>query len=273
MNIRVLTTSDELRQVHDLELEIWGTESAEDRVGVLMLLVATRIGGLVVGAFDEGRLAGFAFAMPAVRDGRPYEWSHMTGVRPEYRNAGLGFRLKVEQRRQAMAAGLDRIAWTYDPLQAVNAHLNVAKLGVVAREYHLDAYPGSASPLHAGTATDRLVADWRIRSDRVAAHLTAVERHEPPPREHGTVVPVNRVRAGGQPLAPGGHDLTLDAPLLGVTIPTGFADMQQRDLPLARSWRDATREIFTSYLPRGYVVSDFVLDRPACRGTYVLSRP
>jgi predicted GNAT superfamily acetyltransferase len=80
------------------------------------------------------------------------------------------------------------------------------------------------------------------------------------------------VRQAEEWLAPDGHDLSIDAPHLAVAIPTGFTQMQQRDLPLARAWRLATREIFTTYLTRGYEVVDFVLDRPRGRGTYLLSR-
>lgn len=277
MDIRTLTTADELRQVFELEQAIWGYESIEDSVPVMMLLVSTRVGGLVVGAYDQGRLVGFAFALPGVKDGKPFQWSHMLGVIPEYRASGLGWRLKVEQRRLAMASGVELIAWTYDPLQAANAHLNFAKLGTVAREYHLDAYPGSSSSLHAGTPTDRLIAEWWLRSDRVAERLAAAGRSEAAsPGGSGArateAAPVNRVREAGQRLAPDGHDLALDAPRLAVTIPTGFTEMQQRDLPLAQAWRLATREIFTTYLARGYQVNDFLLDRPRFRGTYLLSR-
>ena len=112
--------------------------------------------------------------MPGVRDGKPFQWSHMLGVEAGYRNTGLGRRLKLEQRRLVMASGLDLIAWTFDPLQALNAHLNFAKLGTTAREYHQDAYPDSTSALHAGTPTDRLVAEWWLRSERV---VRAAGRH------------------------------------------------------------------------------------------------
>ena len=100
----------------------------------------------------------------------------MLGVIPEYRASGLGWRLKVEQRRLAMASGLDLIAWTYDPLQARERPPELREAGTVAREYHLDAYPGSSSPLHAGTPTDRLIAEWWLRSERVVDRLAAVER-------------------------------------------------------------------------------------------------
>ncbi len=128
MEIRTLTTAAELRAVFELEQAIWGYESVEDSVPVMMLLVSSRIGGLVIGASDKGRLVGFVYALPGIRDGRPFQWSHMLGVVRDYRGSGLGWRLKAEQRRLVMASGLDLIAWTFDPLQAANAHLNFAKL-------------------------------------------------------------------------------------------------------------------------------------------------
>jgi predicted GNAT superfamily acetyltransferase len=271
MELRTLTTADEFRQVFALEQDVWGYQDVGDSVPVMMLLVSTRIGGLVIGACDGDRLVGFAYALPGIREGRPYQWSHMLGVARDYRNSGLGHRIKLEQRRQVMASGLDLIAWTYDPLQALNAHLNFVKLGTVAREYHLDAYPGSTSTLHAGTATDRLVAEWWLRSDRVAERLACVDRGQAPPRAAGPARVINRVREGREWMAPDGHDLAMDEPRLGLTVPMGFTEMQQRDLPLAQAWRTATREIFTAYLAHGYTVEDFILDRPACRGTYVLS--
>jgi predicted GNAT superfamily acetyltransferase len=277
MEFRTLTTIDEFREVYALEQRVWGYTTAEDSVPVMMLLVSSRIGGLVTGAFEHGRLVGFAYAMPGLRDGQPFQWSHMLGVEAGYRNTGLGWRLKLEQRRLAMAAGLDLIRWTFDPLQALNAHLNFAKLGATSREYHEDAYPDSSSALHAGTPTDRLVADWWLRSARVVDRLQAVERGPVRDTDEArdvlrSAMPVNQTREGREWLEPDGHDLRVDAPRVGVVIPAGFTEMQQRDRPLALAWRTVTREIFTTLLARGYVVDDFVFDRPARRGTYLLSR-
>jgi predicted GNAT superfamily acetyltransferase len=278
MEFRTLTTVDEFRQVFALEQQVWGCTTTEDSVPVMMLLVSSRIGGLVTGAFDQGRLVGFAFAMPGVRDGRPFQWSHMLGVDAGFRNSGLGWRLKLEQRRLVMASGLDLIAWTFDPLQAINAHLNFAKLGAVAREYHQEAYPDSSSVLHQGTPTDRVVAEWWLRSGRVIQRLEAVERGAARTPDQWSAAlralrPVNRVRDGREWLEPDGHDLSADDPRLGVIIPTGFTEMQQRDLPLAQAWRLATREIFQTLLARDYAVVDFILDRSGRRGTCILTLP
>jgi predicted GNAT superfamily acetyltransferase len=292
MELRTLTTIEEFRQVLALEQRIWGYTAAEDSVPAMMLLVSSRVGGIVIGAFDPSassgspraasrghmeRLVGFAYSMPAVRDGKPYQWSHMLAVDSDYRHGGLGWRLKLEQRRLVMAAGLDLIAWTFDPLQTANAHLNFAKLGTVAREYHEDEYPGSSSTLHAGTATDRLVAEWWLRSERVTSRLDpaapgAARDAGDGRRVLAAATQVNRVREGSAWIEPAGHDLAPDATRVGVVVPTGFTEMQQRHLSLARDWRSATREIFETLLARGYVVEDFVLDQPARRGTYLLAR-
>ncbi len=277
MDIRALTTVHEFRQVFALERQVWGTTSDEDLVPILVLQVAARIGGLVLGAFEGTRLVGFAFSMPGIRDGRPYQWSHMVGVDAEFRNTGVGSRLKAEQRRLAMAAGLDLVAWTFDPLQSANAHMNVVKLGCVAREYIQDAYPASTSALHVGTATDRLVAEWWLRSDRVTTRFEGAAPGAPASRGDAAArlrgaVEANQARPGRDWLEPGGQDLSVDAPRLAVVIPSDFAEMQRRDLPLARAWRAATRKVFSTLLPRGFVVEDFVLEKPKRIGTYVLTK-
>ena len=107
-------------------------------------------------------MVGFAFSIVGVKDGQPTQWSHMMGVLPEYRRQGLGRELKLAQRERALAGGFDLMEWTFDPLQALNAHLNFAKLGVVCDEYGVNIYGESSSALHRGTPTDRFVVQWNI---------------------------------------------------------------------------------------------------------------
>ena len=136
MEIRPLTTLEECRQVAVLEKTVWGYTDAEDVVPPPVLIVSIKRGGILLGAFDDGgSMRGFVYSMPAIKDGRPTQWSHMLGVMPEMRAAGLGARLKLAQRRAALDMGMDLIEWTYDPLQAMNAHLNFTKLGVIVEEY------------------------------------------------------------------------------------------------------------------------------------------
>ena len=114
-------------------------------------------------------MAGFVYSIPGLKDGHPMQWSHMLGVVASARSSGLGTDLKLAQREAALALGMDLIEWTYDPLQALNAHLNFSKLGIVVEEHEENIYGTSSSPLHAGTPTDRFVAEWHLRAPHVDA--------------------------------------------------------------------------------------------------------
>jgi predicted GNAT superfamily acetyltransferase len=270
MNLRPLTTIEECRRVADLERIVWGDE---DVVPPFVLIVSVKRGGILIGAFDAANeMKGFVYSLPAIRNGRSTQWSHMLGVAPEARGSGLGVRLKRAQREAALEMGVDLIEWTYDPLQATNAHLNFAKLGVIAGEYQEDVYGASGSPLHRGAPTDRLIAEWRLREPHVERRIG--EAPGPIVRD-GSVARapvVNPSRAEGDWLVPGSSSLTLDARQLLVEIPAGFQAMLERAPALALEWRMATRAIFQRYFSRGYRAVDFFLTRPGDRGHYLLAR-
>ena len=162
---RDLTTLAEFAAVVDLERRIWGP-GYDDVVPLPILTVTARRGGILIGAFDENRMIGFVYSLPGIRKGKTAQWSHMLGVIDEYRAEGIGHRLKLMQRERTLAMGLDLIEWTFDPMQALNAHLNFAKLGVVVEEYEENVYGESSSPLHQGNPTDRFIAEWWIREPR-----------------------------------------------------------------------------------------------------------
>ena len=145
-----------------------------------MFLLASRIGGQVMGAFvgDSPDAVGFAMALPGVRNGHPYLHSHMVGVLPEYRNLGIARALKLAQREDALARGFELMEWTFDPLEIKNAYLNIAKLGAIVRRYQHNFYGPSSSPLQGGLPTDRVYAEWWLRSKRVERAL-----REPQPIE------------------------------------------------------------------------------------------
>ena len=155
----------------DLQREVWGFSDA-DLIPVRMFVVASKIGGQVLGAFAGPSLVGFALSIPGSRNGRTYLHSHMLAVHAAYRNAGLGQRLKLAQRDDAVARGFELMEWTFDPLEIKNAHLNIARLGAISRRYNINQYGISSSPLQGGLPTDRLVAEWWLRSRRVEAALT-----------------------------------------------------------------------------------------------------
>jgi len=149
-----------------LQKEIWKFSDA-DLIPVRMFVVASKIGGQVIGAFDANDLVGFAIAIPGVRNGRSYLHSHMLAVRQEYRNEGVGRRLKLWQRDEALKRGFELMEWTFDPLEIKNAYLNIEKLGAIARRYSVNQYGITSSPLQGGLPTDRLVAEWWMQSKRV----------------------------------------------------------------------------------------------------------
>ena len=163
-------TLDELRSCVALQKEVWNFSDAE-LVPLRMFVVAQKIGGQFIGAFEGGRLVGFAFDIPGARGGQSYLHSQMLAVRSEYLNQGLGRRLKLVQREEALSRGFNLIEWTFDPLELKNAYLNIERLGGIARRYNVNQYGITASPLQGGLPTDRLVAEWWLKSKRVEGVL------------------------------------------------------------------------------------------------------
>jgi predicted GNAT superfamily acetyltransferase len=164
--IRKCNGVDEFNACVALQKQVWGFDDL-DIIPLRMFVVADKIGGQVLGAFEGDTLVGFALSIPGSRSGHPYLHSHMLAVREGHRNAGLGRRLKLAQRDDALARGIELIEWTFDPLEIKNAHLNIERLGAVARRYNINQYGMSSSPLQGGLPTDRLIAEWWLKSRRV----------------------------------------------------------------------------------------------------------
>jgi predicted GNAT superfamily acetyltransferase len=263
---RDLTTLDDFSEVVELERQVWGP-GYHDVVPVPILAVSVKRGGILIGAFENDRLIGFVYSLPAIKHGKPIQWSHMLGVVGDRRRAGVGYELKMLQRDRTIAMGLDLIEWTFDPMQAVNAHFTIARLGATCNEYEENVYGASSSPLHKGNPTDRLVAEWRVREGRVQRQAGDGASIPPDAR------PAGRMRACGKWFEPADLDLSLVAGRISVEIPTGFTEMLSRAPELALTWRLATRDIFATYLARGYQVAGFFLDSQAARGSYLLAGP
>jgi predicted GNAT superfamily acetyltransferase len=182
--IRECRGFEELQACVDLQIDVWGYSDG-DVIPRRMFLVAQKIGGQVIAAFEAGNsdagdassMVGFALALPGVktreqsRSGQPesYLHSHMLAVREGYRNQSIGAKLKLAQRDDALTRGIDRMEWTFDPVEIKNAFLNIHKLGAIVRRYEENFYGASSSRLQGGLQTDRLVAEWWIRSPRVTA--------------------------------------------------------------------------------------------------------
>ena len=174
----VIRKCDALADMHAcvaLQKEVWGFTDIE-LVPLRLFVVAEKIGGQVMGAFEGNEMIGFAFAIPGFRNRHAFLYSHMLAVRKDHRNSGLGRRLKLFQREDAIARGFELMEWTFDPLEIKNAYLNIEKLGAIARRYNVNQYGITSSPLQGGLPTDRLVAEWWLKSKRVDDALTGKGR-------------------------------------------------------------------------------------------------
>jgi predicted GNAT superfamily acetyltransferase len=238
IDIRALTTHEQFERCVALQISVWGYNDG-DVIPRRVFVVAQRIGGQVLGAFDGDTMVGFAMSLPGYRDGRSYLHSHMLAVLPEYRNAGIGRRLKLAQRDDAIARGFDLMEWTFDPLEIKNAHLNIARLGAIVRRYQPDFYGPSTSPLQGGLPTDRLYAEWWLRSPRVANVLRG--ETQPSPIVERVIVP---------------H-----------AIYQWKQDMQQRGL--AEALQTSIREALQSALQHGLAVVGYERDADG-NGCYLL---
>jgi len=163
MIVRALSGHAEFAEAVRLQREIWGFPDLE-LLPVRFFVVASRIGGQTLGAFDGSRMAGFLLAIPGIKKdtGTPYLHSHMLGVLSDYRDAGVGRMLKSAQREDALARGISLIEWSFDPFEAKNAYFNLEVLGAIVRTYVPNMYGITASPLHADLPTDRCIAEWWI---------------------------------------------------------------------------------------------------------------
>jgi len=171
VKIRVCTELKEWEQCVELQREVWGFSDL-DLVPLRMFSVASKIGGQVIGAYDGERMIGFALGIPGTRNGHLYLHSHMLAVVKDYQNQGLGRRIKLFQREDAVARGYELMEWTFDPLEIKNAFLNLTKLGAIARRYNINQYGITSSPLQGFLPTDRLVAEWWLKSKRVGTLLS-----------------------------------------------------------------------------------------------------
>ena len=250
-----------------LQLHIWG-DAFIDTAGPSVLIASQKAGGLLAGAFTpENELIGFVYGLLGIRGEQPIMWSHMLAVHPNWRGLRLGLYMKEYQKEVALAWGIPRILWTFDPLESVNANLNINSLGAVTATYLRNVYgDGSTSVLHNTIGTDRFIMTWYLREEDRADFLKGyhdyVER-ENIPNVSGVGYDAHRAR-------PFHADLPDDA-LVKVEIPQNIQQLKKQSGQEAVDWRMATRRAFEHYFSKGYVVMGFHRDTASDRCFYVLS--
>ena len=237
--IRLFETIDDYRACVELQRETWGAEF-RDCVPPAILMISQKMDGVAAGAFDaKGVLLGFVYGLMGWKDGEPCHWSHMLAVKREYRGRGIGQDLKAFQRTVLLSRGVSVMYWTYDPLVARNAYLNLQKLGVDVVEYVPDMYgDDEGSTTDSVIGSDRLVVRWLLQTEE---------------------------RNGGTMEGRGGE------PVVRLEIPADIQSLKAVAPDLAREWRGKTREAFQSYFARGYRVARFVREPHTARCYYVLT--
>jgi predicted GNAT superfamily acetyltransferase len=252
--VRDLVKYEEFLQVREVQQQIWGFTQGEGLYPP-MLKTAAENGGTIIGAFDGGKLIGFLFGFLGLHPDRHLKLCSQTmGILPEYRNKGVAATLKWAQRERVLANEIDLITWTYDPLEAPNARLNLHTLGGVVRVYKQNIYGENFGALGKGLPSDRFLVEWWIATERVQ------QRHDRAAVEPiGVDSPIANACTG---VTGDRHitsiDLNLDAPIVRVEIPNDLQAIKRSNMALALDWRLKTRELFEAYFARGYEVIDFV---------------
>lgn len=269
IEIRPLAEPDEFQACVELQCETWG-EGFSDVVPPSILKVSQRVGGVALGAFTPGRrMVGFVFGLTGVeRGGRVVHWSDMLAVRPEARNIGVGRRLKEEQRKMVRELGGDVIYWTFDPIVARNAHLNLNRLGAGISEYVVDMYGITDSSLHGGVPTDRLIVAWPTHDDEIAGRLSESERA------------LSSLDCCQSPVVTGdwiaeATGVTILPHCVRVEIPADGETLLLTNPEEALRWRMSVREGMRWALASGYTASAFLAtsgDPGEGKGFYILSR-
>jgi predicted GNAT superfamily acetyltransferase len=279
VSVRILTTIDEFQEAEAVQRHVWAMDDPTGVIPLHVLLTAQKNGGLSAGAFSaSGEMIGLLFGFLGLTDeGKIKHCSHLMGILPGARRQGVGQRLKLFQRQYVLAQGFDLVTWTFDPLEGVNASLNIARLGGIAHKYYDNLYGDNmADGLNSGLRTDRFEVEWWISSPRVRQFVDS-GRVRPGYRawlDAGACL-VNNVQPEADGLLmPVGLTTDADAETLLVEMPPEFQALKTVSMDVARSWREHTGIIFKHYFARGYVVSDFVSSRddPRRRNFYVLTR-
>jgi predicted GNAT superfamily acetyltransferase len=239
------------------------------------------MGAILLGAFVDGKMAGFVYSFPAIYDGGFCQHSHLLAVVPEFQGYGIGKKLKWAQRREALKQGIDLITWTYDPLQAKNANLNLRALGVRSRTYFQDFYgPIPSLCIGSGISTDRLLVEWPLGEKRVLDRQKGTgvkhekrgegrKRREELPDSKALPMALERDKTKGDPFPmPAPPKMNIRERVVLVEIPPDVNALKPYPEIIA-SWQIGLRRVMQSYFKRGYAADDFLFGE---RCFYVLKK-
>lgn len=273
VRVERLTRPEDLRRAVEIQVSAWGMDpSSCEAMPAHLLRALVENGGLVLGAFDGDQLVGFSAGWYVLSGDGPYFYSHMTGVVEGRKYGGVGFELKMAQRREVLGSGVRLARWTFDPLQSLNAYFNLNKLGAVFRKYERRYYGEIRDSINAGLDADRALAEWHLDSRNVQMKTSGALRV--PPAEElvrlGAHVAVRPEGPAGSE-RPRGPEINTRLGVALVGIPRQISSLARASLGLARLWREVTRTAYEAYVRQGYVATDFTWDSEE-RGYVVLVR-
>ncbi|HEY52388.1 MAG TPA: GNAT family N-acetyltransferase [Caldilineae bacterium] len=263
LRIDAVERIDDFRRCLAIQKETWRFDDI-DVVPLHVLITAAHTGGLVLGAWVQDEMVGFVFGFAGLDSaGTPYHHSHMAAVLPDYRGLGIGYALKREQAQRLAQQGTQLIVWTYDPLEARNAHFNLNRLGAIARTYLVNHYGILGGGLNAGLESDRFRVEQWLNSNRVNARLNGALTRSAPALFRATTWPADWCEASPRPpdVVP-----TVSLPETLIEIPADFQQIKQEDMGLARAWRAYFRQICMDAFSRGFAVVS-LWRRPASAGS------
>lgn len=275
--IRTLETHADYFRAEAAQRVIWDVLDNTQVVPLHVLITAQTNGGLAAGAFDPAdHMIGFLFGfLGRTDDGHLKHCSHLMGVLPDVRRSGVGEALKRFQREYVLAQGIDLITWTFDPLEGVNASLNIGKLRTIARAYYPNLYDEMADNLNTGIPTDRFEVEWWLNSPRVVT---------PTPRPlYADLIAtgaqlINPALMGDRVVSPGAlQAIPTNSRYVLIEVPASYQAIKKESMQLAQAWRFHTRVAFMSAFAAGYVVMDFISEAPRSetitrRNFYVLEK-
>ncbi len=254
--IRTLESLDELSRVDGLFAAIWGSTGQQVAMPVNLLRALTLSGSYVAGAFRGDDLVGAAVAFLGERDGEAELHSHVAGVARGLQGSGVGYALKLHQRDWAVARGIRRIEWTYDPLVRRNGFFNLVKLGARAVAYYPNFYGVMEDELNGSDESDRCLIRWDVAGspDPAGASNGSDPLRMLSAAADGSPVIAGPVRAGSA------------VPLL-CQVPVDIVTMRRLDPEMAGEWRLALRTTMGRAMQAGYVATGMAPD-----GSYLLER-
>lgn len=246
ISIRMLYYPEELILVRNLESLIWADE---DPVSVSHMIAVVKNGGMVIGAFEGDRLVGFQFSFPGYDGTNVHLCSHSLAIHPEFQKLGIGEKLKRKQREEALKKGYRRIQWTYDPLETVNGYLNLSKLGGICTKYIENCYGDMPDIINAGLPSDRFLVEWHIDENTPFTEEKIKGEQEVP-----LVIQVDYADGFPVPVSVS-LDNKGESDTVFVPVPGNFQKIKTECFEAAKEWRIKTREVFSHYLSKGWIVT------------------